>query len=86
MIRIGNAPVSYGAFEVTIGVDPNVIEGVAVLDALADAGYAGVDLGPVGYLGEGVLKAIVRIGRIRIDFGTGGQVQGQRPKGGDVAH
>jgi inosose dehydratase len=52
-IAIAGAPCSYGAFEVTIGVDPNVIDGVAVLDALAQAGYAGVDLGPVGYLGDG---------------------------------
>jgi inosose dehydratase len=52
-IAIAGAPCSYGAFEVTIGVDPNVPDGVAVLDGLAVAGYKGVDLGPVGYLGEG---------------------------------
>jgi inosose dehydratase len=52
-IAIANAPCSYGAFEVTIGVDPNVPDGLAVLDAIAAAGYAGVDLGPVGYLGTG---------------------------------
>src|SRR5579863_746276 len=40
----------------------------------------------VGYLGEGVLKEVVRIGRIRIDLGSGRQVQGERPKGGDVPH
>jgi inosose dehydratase len=50
---IAGAPCSYGAFEATIGVDPNVPDGVTVLDALADARYAGVDLGPVGYLGLG---------------------------------
>jgi inosose dehydratase len=52
-VAIAGAPCSYGAFEVTIGVDPNVPDGVAVLDAIAATGYAGVDLGPVGYLGEG---------------------------------
>jgi inosose dehydratase len=52
-IMIANAPVSYGAFEVTVGHDPNVPDGRSVLDQVAAAGYAGIDLGPVGYLGSG---------------------------------
>lgn len=52
-ISIANAPISYGAFEVTVGIDPNVPDGLAILDEVAAAGYAGIDLGPVGYLGEG---------------------------------
>ena len=52
-IAIANAPVSFGAFEVTVGIDPNTPDGDAVLDAVAAAGYAGIDLGPVGYFGEG---------------------------------
>ena len=52
-ILIANAPVSYGAFEVTVGHDPNVPDGVAILDEVAAAGYDGIDLGPVGYLGHG---------------------------------
>jgi inosose dehydratase len=52
-IYVANAPVSYGAFEVTIGKDPNVPDGTALLDAVASAGYEGIDLGPVGYLGTG---------------------------------
>jgi inosose dehydratase len=52
-IQIANAPVSYGAFEVTVGHDPNVPDGLSVLDQVAEAGYAGIDLGPVGYLGSG---------------------------------
>jgi inosose dehydratase len=52
-IAVANAPVSYGAFEVTVGHDPNVPDGVSVLDQVAAAGYAGIDLGPVGYLGRG---------------------------------
>lgn len=52
-IHVANAPVSFGAFEVTIGFDPNVPDGLALLDAVADAGYDGIDLGPVGYLGAG---------------------------------
>ena len=52
-IVVANAPVSYGAFELTVGIDPNVLDGVHVLDEVAAAGYAGIDLGPVGYLGTG---------------------------------
>src|SRR4029079_12559605 len=50
-IIVANAPVSYGAFEVTIGIDPNVPDGDDILDQGSAAGYAGIDLGPVGYLG-----------------------------------
>jgi len=52
-IAIANAPVSYGAFELTVGIDPSVPDGTAVLDEVAAAGYDGIDLGPVGYLGRG---------------------------------
>ncbi len=52
MIRVANAPVSYGAFELTVGVLPNVPGPEEVLDAIAEAGYAGTELGPRGYLGE----------------------------------
>lgn len=50
-IVVANAPVSYGAFELTVGIDPDVPSGPAVLDAVGAAGYAGIDLGPVGFLG-----------------------------------
>ena len=49
---VANAPCSYGAFEITVGIDPNVPEGVELLDAVSDAGYSGIDLGPLGYLGD----------------------------------
>ena len=52
-IVVANAPVSYGAFELTVGILPNVPDGPMVMDEVAAAGYAGIDLGPVGYLGEG---------------------------------
>ena len=52
-IAVANAPVSYGAFELTVGHDPDVPDGVTVLDQVAAAGYTGIDLGPVGYLGSG---------------------------------
>jgi inosose dehydratase len=53
MIRVANAPVSYGAFELTVGVLPNVPAPERVLDAIAAAGYEGTELGPLGYLGVG---------------------------------
>jgi len=53
MTAIGNAPVSYGAFEVTVGHDDDVPDAVQVLDAVQAAGYEGIDLGPLGYLGLG---------------------------------
>jgi inosose dehydratase len=51
--QVANAPLSYGAFEMTVGTDFAVPEPEAVLEAVAAAGYAGIDLGPPGYLGEG---------------------------------
>jgi inosose dehydratase len=53
MIRVANAPLSYGAFEMTVGTDFAVPDPVDVLEAIAAAGYEGTDLGPPGYLGEG---------------------------------
>jgi inosose dehydratase len=52
-IVVANAPISYGAFELTVGIDPNVPAAVPLLDEVAEAGYAGIDLGPAGYLGRG---------------------------------
>jgi inosose dehydratase len=57
MIKIGNAPVSYGAFEVTVGKHEGVPTATEVLDAVAGAGYEGIDLGPLGFLGlDGELR------------------------------
>ena len=52
-VRVANAPLSYGAFEMTVGTDFAVPEPEQVLEAVTGAGYAGTDLGPPGYLGEG---------------------------------
>jgi inosose dehydratase len=52
-VRVANAPCSYGAFEITVGVLPNVPGPEQVLEAIAAAGYDGTELGPPGYLGEG---------------------------------
>ena len=65
-ITVANAPVSYGAFELTVGHDPDVPDGVTVLDQVAAAGYAGIDLGPVGYLGSGE-----RLGELLAERGLG---------------
>ncbi len=54
-VRVANAPLSYGAFEMTVGTSFPVPEPEAVLAAIAEAGYAGADLGPPGYLGEGAV-------------------------------
>lgn len=51
--KVANAPLSYGAFEMTVGTDFAVPEPAQVVEAIAAAGYAGTDLGPPGYLGEG---------------------------------
>ncbi|MGP0053214.1 MAG: TIM barrel protein [Solirubrobacteraceae bacterium] len=51
-IIVANAPVSYGAFEITVGTDPNVPDPLTLLHWVQEAGYAGTDLGPVGYLGD----------------------------------
>jgi inosose dehydratase len=41
VIRVANAPVSYGAFELTVGALPNVPSADEVLRAIAAAGYEG---------------------------------------------
>lgn len=57
-IDIAGAPVSFGIFELT---DPSAMASLPgpdrVCEVLADAGYAGVDLGPVGFLGRGTALA-----------------------------
>jgi inosose dehydratase len=49
-VHVANAPVSYGVFELTIG-EPGLPRPQEVLDAVAAAGYDGIDLGPLGFLG-----------------------------------
>ncbi|MDP8958585.1 MAG: sugar phosphate isomerase/epimerase [Actinomycetota bacterium] len=52
-IKVANAPVSYGVFEMTVGRRPNLPDAGEVLTAVAEAGYEGIDLGPLGFLGRG---------------------------------
>src|ERR1700759_3615799 len=49
---VANPPCSDGAFEITVGVAPNVPPALDLLEAVSDAGYRGIDLGPLGYLGD----------------------------------
>jgi inosose dehydratase len=51
-IRVASAPCSYGAFEITVGVLPDVPGPERVLSAMSDAGFEGTELGPPGYLGQ----------------------------------
>ncbi|WP_159499695.1 sugar phosphate isomerase/epimerase [Microbacterium sp. 18062] len=69
---VAGAPVSFGVFEMT----PEGAETVGpddLLDVLAEAGYAGVDLGPLGYLGRSS-ELRERLGRHGLDL-AGGWVQ-----------
>lgn len=53
-VTVAGAPVSFGVFEMT----PEGAETLSpdeILDILAESGYQGVDLGPVGFLGRGRL-------------------------------
>jgi len=50
-IRLANAPVSWGVFEVTAD-DPLLPAPDDVLDGIATTGYEGTELGPPGYLGD----------------------------------
>jgi inosose dehydratase len=52
-LRLANAPLSYGAFEMTVGIFPNVPGPDELLAEMAAAQFEGTELGPPGYLGEG---------------------------------
>lgn len=79
-IRIANAPVSFGAFELAAAALPGVPSAERVLAAIAAAGYDGTELGPPGYLGDrGTLRDRLEAhglelagGYVPIRFGHGG--------------
>jgi inosose dehydratase len=65
--QVANAPLSYGAFEMTVGTDFAVPDPERILEAIGAAGYAGTDLGPPGYYGEGdVLAERLAANRLQI--------------------
>ncbi|GAB2963685.1 TIM barrel protein [Nonomuraea fastidiosa] len=49
--KVANAPVSFGVFELSDAPPPLTAD--EMVRALADAGYEGIDSGPIGYLGTG---------------------------------
>jgi inosose dehydratase len=51
-IRIGNAPVSFGAWSLEAASAPGVPGAERILEAIAGAGYEGTELGPPGLLGD----------------------------------
>jgi inosose dehydratase len=61
-VKVANAPLSYGAFEMTVGTDFPVPDPARVLEAMAAAGYAGTELGPPGYLGSSDLGGLELVG------------------------
>jgi inosose dehydratase len=54
--RIASAPVSFGVFELTAGRD-DLPAGSVLADTMAELGYAGSELGPPGYFGDGAAVA-----------------------------
>ncbi|MFY9713024.1 MAG: sugar phosphate isomerase/epimerase [Microbacterium sp.] len=50
-ITVAGAPVSFGVFELT-PEGAATVSADEMVDVLVDADYAGVDLGPIGFLGE----------------------------------
>jgi len=71
-VRLANAPVSYGAFELTFARSAGVPGPERVLAAMAAAGYTGTELGPPGYLGSADVLA-ARLAEHGLEL-TGGYV------------
>jgi inosose dehydratase len=53
MITVAGAPVSFGVFELAPEEGVELSGPDEVCDVLRETGYAGVDMGPVGFLGRG---------------------------------
>jgi len=53
VIRLANAPVSYGVFELARPDLVSLPEGAEIARWVSEAGYEGIDLGPVGLFGTG---------------------------------
>jgi inosose dehydratase len=74
-LRIGNAPVSFGAWSLEASRVPGVPGPERILQELADAGYDGVELGPLGFFSQpGAIAAhglILSGGYIPVPFGAG---------------
>lgn len=53
MIALANAPVSYGVFELGASAGGRLPEPEELLAMVAEAGYTGIDSGPIGMFGRG---------------------------------
>ena len=51
-IRIASAPASFGVYGMTVG-RPNLPDASSLARTIAEAGYAGTELGPPAYFGDG---------------------------------
>ena len=72
--RIGNAPVSFGAWSLGASRSPSVPPPERVLAAVAAAGYDGIELGPLGWLDPASIAAhglALAGGYVGIPFGDG---------------
>jgi len=72
--RVGNAPVSFGAWTLDASRLPSVPSPERVLSEVASAGYDGIELGPLGYLEPGRIAAhgLALAGAyVAIQFGEG---------------
>jgi inosose dehydratase len=72
--RIGNAPVSFGAWSSDAARHPSVPSAERVLAEVAAAGYDGIELGPLGYLPPGRIaeRGLALAGAyVGIPFGEG---------------
>lgn len=69
MWRVGNAPTSWGIEQAS---DPSYPHWETVLDEIARAGYAGIELGPLGYLPDDpdVLIRELAVRRLGLSAGT----------------
>lgn len=56
--RIAGSPASFGVYGMTMG-RPNLPDAGTLAGTLADAGYAGTELGPPSYFGDGAETAVL---------------------------
>jgi inosose dehydratase len=70
VIQIANAPVSYGVFELARPDLVRLPEGEELAQWIEDAGYQGIDLGPIGLLGIGA-DLVDRLRRHRLQLAGG---------------
>ncbi|MCA9601359.1 MAG: TIM barrel protein [Myxococcales bacterium] len=65
-IRVGNAPVSWGVYTPTNSKIPYA----QILDAIAEAGYEGTELGPYGYYPSDPASLAAELGRRKLELGS----------------